>query len=64
MAMEKKTVNDNPTKLRPFYIAKYLYELTDEDHMVKAAGLLVECLAYAAQQKRDALHDRSRNECY
>lgn len=30
----------NPTKLRPFYIAKYLYELTDDEHTLTTTDLI------------------------
>ena len=30
----------NSTKLRPFYIARYLYELTDEDHSLTTSQLM------------------------
>ena len=31
---------NNPTKLRPFYIAKYLYELTDEEHTLTTTEII------------------------
>ena len=30
----------NPTKLRPFYIAKYLYELTDDEHTLTTTDII------------------------